>query len=137
MRAVALALVLAQSPGPTIWSAAVKVAQGSSKTLPTSGLSKGAWYELVSKGECKRRERARTRKWRQSVSGGESPQVMGVDFKVTVGGLEPMSVDHQERVTSFKADRDNPDVKVEDRSTAQAGIRCELTELTIRRPNKL
>lgn len=102
--------------------------------LSREGLKKGAWYELVTKGRCTRRERTRSRTWRESISGGAPPQVMGVDFRVTIGGLEASSVDHEERTTPFQADRDDPDVTVEDRSTPQAGIRGAVTELSIRRP---
>ena len=133
MLSLALALALA-SPGDAVFSTRVDVPVGGKQAFHAKGLKRGEWYQLVTKGTCTRRERKRYRKWRESISGGEAPQVMGVDFKVTIGGLEAISVDHEERTTPFKADRDDPDVTVEDRSTAQAGIRCAVTELSIRRP---
>ena len=133
MSALSLLLLVAAGAGEPVWSTSVKVEQGGSKSWHAKGVKQGQWYELVSKGSCTRRERARNKKWREKISGDETPQVMGVDFKVTVGGLEPVSVDHQERTTRFKADRDDPEVKLEDQSTAQSGIRCTVTELAIRR----
>jgi hypothetical protein len=127
-----LSLALA-SPGP-VWSTSVKLEFGGKKTFHAKGVKAGEWYELVSRGTCVRQERKRYREWRKSISGDTTPQVMGVDFKVTIGGLERISIDHEERKTAFKADRDDPDVTIEDQSTAQAGVRCVVTELTIRRP---
>jgi len=128
-----LLLMLTAGAGEPVWSTSVKVEQGGSKTYQAKGVKKGQWYDLVSKGSCTRRERGRAKKWREKLN-DEPPQVMGVDFKVTIGGLERISVDHQEHKTPFKADQDDPPVKIEDQSTAQAGIRCTVTELSIRHP---
>lgn len=125
--------MLTAGAGEPVWSTSVKVAPGGSKTYQAKGVKKGQWYDLVSKGGCVRRERARYKKWREKIN-DEPPQVMGVDFKVTIGGLERISVDHQERKSPFKADQDDPPVTIEDQSTPQAGVRCSVTELAIRRP---
>jgi hypothetical protein len=133
-RVLTLALTLALASGGPAWSTSVKLEPGGKKTFHATGVKRGEWYELVTRGTCVRQERKRYREWRKSISGGTEPQVMGVDFKVTVGGLERISVDHQERTTAFKADRDDPDVTIEDQSTPQAGVRCVVTDLVIRRP---
>jgi len=129
-----LALAVAADDAATVWSTSVKVPPGGKQAFHATGVKAGERYELVSKGSCARQERRRYREWRKSINGDDPPQVMGVDFKVTIGGFERISVDHQERKTAFKADRDNPEVIVEDQSTPQAGVRCAVTSLAIRRP---
>lgn len=124
--------LLAAEPA-AVWSTSVKVPSQGTRTFHAKGVKKGVLYDLVTSGSCERHERRRYKRWRERIN-DDSPQVMGVDFRVTIGGLEPMPVDHEERKTSFRADRDDPDVTVEDRSTPQAGIRCTVTSLLIRRP---
>ncbi len=129
-----LALALSSAAG-VVWSSAVKLPPGGRQVLKATGVRAGAWYALETSGTCTRPERRRSRAWRESVSGGRPPQVMGVDFKVSIDGVERISVDHQPRATRFKATRDDPELQVEDQSTPQAGVRCALTRLVIRRPD--
>lgn len=97
------------------------------------GLKKGQWYVLATKGDCRTKERRRVRKWKERINASD-PEVFGVDFVVSIEGVEPMHVDHQERTTRFRADRGDPEITIEDTSTPQAGTRCVLTHVEVREP---
>jgi hypothetical protein len=127
-----LVVWLALGAGEVVWSSKVSLPQGGEVTLCTKGLLEGKTYRLVSRGRCTTKERARVRKWREAIN-PQGPTAFGVDFRLTVGALPPIGVDQEEHETVFTADQNDPTLHIVDHSDAQAGVRCSLTSLEIRR----
>lgn len=132
MGSVLLAALLASGAGTPVWSGSVSVGLGDKRTLKTKGVQAGTWYRLVTQGRCDRVSTGprKTRRWREKVNPA-GPTIFGVEFKVRVGGAGPFSVDHEARETEFKADRDDPEITIEDQSSPQPGARCRLTEVAL------
>jgi hypothetical protein len=61
-----------------------------------------------------------------------------VDFRARVGSLEAwplrMGLDPERSSFSFRAQEDDPQLFVEDRSASRPGVRCSVRDLSVRVP---
>ncbi len=128
---LAMLLTLALEAGPEVWSSAVSVGPGQKKTLKASGLTVGASYELVTRGDCVHLGKGKVKRWRDRVS-PDAPDPFGVEFQVTVGA-QAFSVDAEERHTLVRAGEVEPTITIEDRSATSTRARCTLTFVGLRR----
>ncbi len=119
--------------GAEVWGARGTVATGASRSFQAKNVKAGFTYEFWATGTCTRKAKKQGK-----LKGGQEPDLFGMDFRVSVGSLDPMplkvGLTPQANRLSFRAMEDNPQILIEDRSSSVPGVKCTVSSLGIRAP---
>jgi hypothetical protein len=99
----------------TVWSSATRVSGPRPVVLVAKGITSGARYHLVTRGDCEIRDTPRRRRWRERVNPLDR-EPFGTEFRVFAAGEEfPVGIDENRH--PVRATADTLEIRLEDRSS--------------------
>lgn len=114
-----------------------KVGNGGEKIF-TAKVKKGSSYVFTASGQC---TRSATKKKRRGSRMYEDPtrDIYGIDFAVQIGSMPPkqLSVGQfkvERSEIPFVAEEDKLPIRVFDRSSVESGVKCSVTDFSVRSP---
>ncbi|HET9452287.1 MAG TPA: hypothetical protein VFO83_15460 [Aggregicoccus sp.] len=121
-------------PGQEAWGTRGVVQGGGQRTFRLRHVRAGRTYVLLATGHCTL-SRPDAKRRRTSPAPRE---LFGVDFRAQVGSLEAwplrMGLEPERSAFTFRAPENDPQLFVEDRSSARPGVRCSVRDLSVRVP---
>jgi hypothetical protein len=121
--------------GSEAWSSRATIKSGGQRTFRTRNLQAGVTYTFHATGTCTAPQSPKGKKSRLA----PTVDLFGQDFRVRIGNLDPLPLKvglvPERNTLSFRANDNNPQIFIEDRSTQRPdGPRCTISDVAVRVP---
>ncbi|MHB8873957.1 MAG: hypothetical protein ACYC8T_09760 [Myxococcaceae bacterium] len=122
--------------GSEVWSVRGTVKSGGSRTFQSKNVKAGFTYELRATVLC---TRASKTKKKGKLGTDSGPDLFGVDFRAKVGSADAVPLrlgasTPERNAVPFRSTDDNPQIQIEDRSDGKAGVKCTVSDISVRVP---